>query len=66
MYARGLPLKAVKKMHNVIAVNDEMVTVKTANKARKKMTVKQLKAYLKSVVPFEKDGRWPYLQSLPT
>ena len=45
-------------MHNVIAVNDEMVTVKTANKARKKMTVKQLKAYLKSVVPFEKDGRW--------
>ena len=55
---KGIIPTYVKKMHNVISVNDEMVTVKTANKARKKMTVKQLKAYLKSVVPFEKDGRW--------
>ena len=55
---KGIIPTYVKKMHNVIAVNDEMVTVKKANTARKKMPVKQLKSYLKSVVPFEKDGRW--------
>ena len=41
-----------------IAVNDEMKTVKKANTARKKMTVKQLNEYLKNVEPFEQDGRW--------
>ena len=48
----------MKKIQNIIAVNDEMVTVKKANTARKKMTAKQLKEYLKNVEPFQQDGRW--------
>ena len=55
---KGIIPTYVKKVKNVIAVNDEMITVKKANTARKKMTAKQLKEYLKNVEPFEQDGRW--------
>ena len=47
-----------QKMQNIIAVNDEMITVKKANTARKKMTARQLNEYLKNVEPFQLDGRW--------
>ena len=55
---KGIIPTYVKKMQNIIAVNDEMVTVKKANLARKKMTAKQLKEYLENVKPFEREGRW--------
>ena len=55
---KGIIPTYVKKMQNIIAVNDEMITVKKANTARKKMTAKQLKEYLKNVEPFLQDGRW--------
>lgn len=55
---KGIIPTYVKKMQNIIAVNDEMVTVKKANTARKKMTARQLKEYLKNVEPFQQDGRW--------
>ena len=55
---KGIIPTYVKKIQNIIAVNDEMVTVKKANTARKKMTAKQLKEYLKNVEPFQQDGRW--------
>ena len=55
---KGVIPTYVKKVKNVIAVNDEMITVKKANTARKKMTAKQLKEYLENVEPFEQDGRW--------
>ena len=55
---KGIIPTYVKKVKNVIAVNDEMITVKKANTARKKMTAKQLKEYLENVEPFEQDGRW--------
>ena len=55
---KGIIPTYVKKMQNIIAVNDEMITVKKANTARKKMTVQQLKEYLKNVEPFQQDGRW--------
>ncbi len=55
---KGIIPPYVKKMQDIIAVNDEMITVKKANTARKKMTVKQLSEYLKNVEPFEQDGRW--------
>ena len=55
---KGIIPTYVKKMQNIIAVNDEMITVKKANTARKKMTARQLKEYLKNVEPFQQDGRW--------
>ena len=55
---KGIIPTYVKKVKDVIAVNDEMITVKKANTARKKMTAKQLKEYLKNVEPFEQNGRW--------
>ena len=55
---KGIIPTYVKKVKDVIAVNDEMITVKKANTARKKMTAKQLKEYLKNVKPFEQNGRW--------
>ena len=55
---KGIIPTYVKKIQNIIAVNDEMITVKKANTARKKMTAKQLKEYLKNVEPFQQDGRW--------
>ena len=55
---KGIIPPYVKKMQNIIAVNDEMITVKKANAARKKMTAKQLKAYLENVTPFEQEERW--------
>ena len=55
---KGIIPTYVKKMQNIIAVNDEMLTVKKANTARKKMTVKQLNEYLNNVEPFEQNGRW--------
>ena len=55
---KGIIPTYVKKMQNIIAVNDEMITVKKANTARKKMTASQLKEYLKNVEPFQQDGRW--------
>lgn len=48
----------VKKLQDIIAVDDEMVAVKKANTARKKMTAGQLKEYLENVTKFEQDGRW--------
>ena len=55
---KGIIPTYVKKVKDVIAINDEMITVKKANTARKKMTAKQLKEYLKNVKPFEQNGRW--------
>ena len=55
---KGIIPTYVKKIQNIIAVNDEMITVKKANTARKKMTARQLKEYLKNVEPFQQDGRW--------
>ena len=55
---KGIIPTYVKKIHLIIAVNDEMITVKKANTARKKMTARQLKEYLKNVEPFQQDGRW--------
>ena len=55
---KGIIPTYVKKVKDVIAVNDEMITVKRANTARKKMTAKQLKEYLKNVEPFRQNGRW--------
>ena len=55
---KGIIPTYVKKVQNIIAVNDEMITVKKANTAKKKMTAKQLKEYLKNVEPFQQDGRW--------
>ena len=55
---KGIIPPYVKKMQNIIAVNDEMITVKKANTARKKMTAKQLKEYLQDVKPFMVNGRW--------
>ena len=55
---KGIIPTYVKKVKNVIAVKDEMITVKKANTARKKMTAKQLKEYLENVEPFAQDGRW--------
>lgn len=55
---KGVIPTYVKKMQNIIAVSDEMVTVKKANTARKKMTAVQLAEYLKNIRPFEQDGRW--------
>jgi len=55
---KGIIPTYVKKLQNIIAMNDEMKTVKKANTSRKKMTAKQLKEYLKNVEPFEQDGRW--------
>ncbi len=55
---KGIIPTYVKKMQNIIAVNDEMITVKKANTARKKMTARQLNEYLKNVEPFQQDGRW--------
>ena len=55
---KGIIPPYVKKLQNITAVNDEMVTVKKANTARKKMTASQLKEYLKNVNKFEQDGRW--------
>ena len=55
---KGIIPTYVKKVKNVIAVNDEMITVKKANTARKKMTAKQLKEYLENVEPYDQDGRW--------
>lgn len=55
---KGIIPTYVKKIQNIIAVNDEMITVKKANTVRKKMTAKQLKEYLKNVEPFQQDGRW--------
>lgn len=55
---KGIIPTYVKKMQNIIAVNDEMITVKKANTARKKMTAKQLKEYLSDVEPFVQNGRW--------
>lgn len=47
-----------KKMQNIIAVNDEMVKVKEANPARRKMTAKELKEYLANVMPFCVNYLW--------
>lgn len=55
---KGIIPTYVKKVKDVIAVNDEMITVKRANTARKKMTAKQLKEYLRNVEPFKQNGRW--------
>ena len=55
---KGIIPTYVKKIQNIITVNDEMITVKKANTARKKMTARQLKEYLKNVEPFQQDGRW--------
>lgn len=55
---KGVIPTYVKRVQNIIAANDEMVTVKKANTARKKMTAEQLKEYLENVTKFEKDGRW--------
>ena len=55
---KGIIPTYVKKVQNIIAVNDEMITVKKANTARKKMTARQLNEYLKNVEPFQQDGRW--------
>ncbi len=55
---KGVIPPYVKKMQNIIAVSDEMVTVKKANTARKKMTAVQLAEYLKNIRPFEQNGRW--------
>lgn len=48
----------VKKLNNIMAVEDKMVTVKKANTARTHMTASQVKEYLKNVVPFEQNNRW--------
>ena len=55
---KGIIPPYVKKMQNIITVNDEMITVKKANTTRKRMTAKQLKEYLENVKPFEQDERW--------
>ena len=55
---KGIVPPYVKKMQNIIAVSDDMVTVKRANTARKKMSAKQLREYLQNVTPFREDERW--------
>ena len=55
---KGVIPAYVRKVQDIIAVSDEMVTVKKANTARKKMTATQLREYLMSVTRFEQDGRW--------
>ena len=55
---KGIIPTYVKKLQSIIAVNDELIVVKKANTARKKMTVQQLDEYLKNVEPFQQDGRW--------
>ena len=55
---KGVIPAYVRKVQDIIAVSDEMVTVKKADTARKKMTATQLKEYLMSVTKFEQDGRW--------
>ena len=48
----------VKKLGNIVAVEDKMVMVKKANTARTHMTASQVKEYLKNVEPFEQNNRW--------
>lgn len=55
---KGIIPQYAKRLENVVAVDDNMVMVKKANTARKKMTAQQLTEYLKSVTPFVKDGSW--------
>ena len=55
---KGIIPSYVKKVKDIIAVDDELVMVKKANTERKKMTATQLKEYQESVKPFEQDGRW--------
>ena len=55
---KGIIPTYVKKMQNITAVNDDMVIVKKANVARKKMTARQLKEYLENVTPFKENERW--------
>ncbi len=48
----------VKKTRDVVAVSDELTTVKKANTARTKMSAKQLKEYLEGVTRFMEGDRW--------
>ena len=55
---KGIIPPYVKKMQDIIAVNDEMITVKKAKLTRRNMTAQQIKEYLDNVKPFVQDGRW--------
>ena len=55
---KGIIPSYVKKLDNIVAVEDKMVTVKNANTARTHMTAEQVEEYLKKVEPFEQNNRW--------
>ena len=48
----------VKKLKDIVPVEDKMVVVKKAGRARKRMTAQELGEYLNSVTPFEAGGLW--------
>ena len=56
---KGVIPSYVKKLGNIVAVEDKMVTVKKADAKRTHMTAQQVKAYLKNVERFQgENGRW--------
>ncbi len=55
---KGIIPTYVKKMQNIIAVNDEMIRVKKANTARKKMDSQTTEGISEECLAFQQDGRW--------
>ena len=57
MPGKGAIPSYVKKVHDIIAVDDEMVMVKEAETNRKKMSAEELRTFKENIVPFEVEGK---------